>query len=205
MVTCEVVAVQEIGIEVKLAEGEITAFIKRSDLSRDRSEQRPDRFNVGDKVDAAVMSVDKAARRVSVSVKALEIAEEKQAVAQYGSSDSGASLGDIFKAAIKKRDTSDTADAGGADSEDADISEPEAGQPTGAEPQDAEPESGEPKATKLEAAEPKASQPEPAKVAGEDAATKVEASDKGSSKAKPKRKSPTKSTSKSKPKSKSEE
>ena len=103
-VTCNVVAVQENGIEVKIADSELTAFIKRSDLSRDRSEQRPERFNVGDKVDAVVTSADKAARRLSLSIKALEIAEEKQAVAQYGSSDSGASLGDIFKAAIRKRE-----------------------------------------------------------------------------------------------------
>jgi small subunit ribosomal protein S1 len=102
-VTCEVVAVQENGIEVKIADSDITTFIKRSDLSRDRSEQRPERFTVGQKVDAAVLTVDKAARRITVSIKALEIAEEKQAVAQYGSTDSGASLGDIFKAAIKKR------------------------------------------------------------------------------------------------------
>jgi small subunit ribosomal protein S1 len=103
-VTCEVLAVQENGIEVKLADTDITTYIKRSDLSRDRSEQRPERFNVGDKVDAAVTSLDKNTRRVTVSIKALEIAEEKQAVAQYGSSDSGASLGDIFKAAIKKKE-----------------------------------------------------------------------------------------------------
>ena len=103
-VTCEVLAVQDNGIEVKLADTDITTYIKRSDLSRDRSEQRPERFNVGDKVDAAVTSLDKNTRRVTVSIKALEIAEEKQAVAQYGSSDSGASLGDIFKAAIKKKE-----------------------------------------------------------------------------------------------------
>lgn len=103
-VTCEVVAVQENGIEVKIADTEMTTFVKRSDLSRDRSEQRPERFSVGQKVDAAVTTVDKAARRINVSIKQLEISEEKQAVAQYGSSDSGASLGDIFKAAIKKRD-----------------------------------------------------------------------------------------------------
>jgi small subunit ribosomal protein S1 len=96
--------VGEAGIEVKIADSELTAFVKRGDLSRDRSEQRPERYNVGDKVDAAVISVDKAARRIAVSIKALEIAEEKQAVATYGSSDSGASLGDIFKAAIKKRE-----------------------------------------------------------------------------------------------------
>ena len=106
-VTCEVLAVQDGGIEVKLADTDITTFIKRSDLSRDRSEQRPERFNVGDKVDAAVTNVDKNSRRITVSIKALEIAEEKQAVAQYGSSDSGASLGDIFKAAIKKKEGSE--------------------------------------------------------------------------------------------------
>jgi small subunit ribosomal protein S1 len=103
-VTCEVIAVQDNGIEVKIVDTDLTTFIKRSDLSRDRSEQRPERFNVGDKVDAAVTQFDKATRRLSVSIKQLEIAEEKQAVAQYGSSDSGASLGDIFKAAIKKKD-----------------------------------------------------------------------------------------------------
>jgi small subunit ribosomal protein S1 len=102
--TCEVIAVQDNGIEVKLVDTDITTFIKRSDLSRDRSEQRPERFNVGDKVDAAITNIDKSGRRVSVSIKALEIAEEKHAVAQYGSSDSGASLGDIFKAAIKKKE-----------------------------------------------------------------------------------------------------
>jgi small subunit ribosomal protein S1 len=103
-VTCEVTAVQEHGIEVKIVDADITTFIKRSDLSRERSEQRPERFNVGDKVDAAITSIDMKNRRISVSIKSLEIAEEKQAVAQYGSSDSGASLGDIFKAAIKKKD-----------------------------------------------------------------------------------------------------
>jgi small subunit ribosomal protein S1 len=106
-VTCEVIAVQDNGIEVKLVDTDMTTFIKRSDLSRDRSEQRPERFNVGDKVDAAITNIDKNSRRITVSIKALEIAEEKQAVAQYGSSDSGASLGDIFKAAIKKKEGSD--------------------------------------------------------------------------------------------------
>ena len=106
-VTCSVIAVNDGGIEVKVADSDLTSFVKRADLSRERSEQRPERFNVGDKVDAAVLSVDKAARRIAVSIKQLEIAEEKQAVAQFGSSDSGASLGDIFKAAIKKRETTD--------------------------------------------------------------------------------------------------
>jgi small subunit ribosomal protein S1 len=101
-VTCEVVAVKDSGLEVKLVDHDLTSFIRRSDLSRDRSEQRPDRFGVGEKFDAVVTQVDAKARKVGVSIKALEIAEEKEAVAQYGSTDSGASLGDILGAALSK-------------------------------------------------------------------------------------------------------
>ena len=102
-VTCSVTDVNENGLEVSLGEEEegMKAFIRRSDLSRDRAEQRPERFSVGDKIDAQVTSLDKKARKVGLSIKALEIAEEKEAVAQYGSSDSGASLGDILGAALK--------------------------------------------------------------------------------------------------------
>jgi small subunit ribosomal protein S1 len=103
VVTCEVTAVQESGIDVKIVGSDLTSFIKRSDLARDRSEQRAERFAVGDKVDARVTLFDKRARKVSVSIKALEIAEEKEAVAQYGSSDSGATLGDILGSALKQR------------------------------------------------------------------------------------------------------
>ena len=101
-VTCEVLQVKDSGIEAKLLDHDVTTFIRRSDLSRDRSEQRPDRFGVGEKFDAVVTQVDAKARKVSVSIKALEIAEEKEAVAQYGSTDSGASLGDILGAALNK-------------------------------------------------------------------------------------------------------
>ena len=110
IVTCHVLAVQEHGLEVKLADTDMTAFIKRSDLSRDRSEQRPERFSVGDKIDAQVQQIDRATRRVAVSIKAMEIFEEKEAVANYGSSDSGASLGDILGAALKKRGSDDKGD-----------------------------------------------------------------------------------------------
>ena len=103
VVTCEVLAVKENGLEVRIADAEIDTFIKRADLSRDRDEQRPDRFSVGQKVDARVILFDKKSRKVQVSIKALEIAEEKEAVAQYGSSDSGASLGDILGAALKEK------------------------------------------------------------------------------------------------------
>jgi small subunit ribosomal protein S1 len=104
VVTCEVIGIKDGGIEVRLVEQGIETFIKRSDLSRDRDEQRPERFTVGQKVDARVISFDKKTRKLTVSIKALEIAEEKEAVAQYGSTDSGASLGDILGAALKNRE-----------------------------------------------------------------------------------------------------
>ncbi len=104
VVTCEVIDVKDAGIDVKIADTDLTAFIRRSDLSRDRSEQRPERFAKGEKVDARVTNFDKKSRKISLSIKALEIAEEKEAVAQYGSSDSGASLGDILGAALKARE-----------------------------------------------------------------------------------------------------
>jgi small subunit ribosomal protein S1 len=103
VVTCEVTEVKDSGLDVKIADSDLTAFIRRADLSRDRDEQRPEKFSVGDKVDARVTQFDKKTRRVTVSIKALEIAEEKEAVAQYGSSDSGASLGDILGAALKQQ------------------------------------------------------------------------------------------------------
>ncbi|MEL7137603.1 MAG: 30S ribosomal protein S1 [Pseudomonadota bacterium] len=105
VVTCTVSAIEDGGIEVEV-EG-MKAFIRRSDLSRDRSEQRPDRFSIGDRIDARITAIDKAARRLSVSIKAREIAEEKEAVEQYGSSDSGASLGDILGAALKQQQGDD--------------------------------------------------------------------------------------------------
>ena len=100
--TAVVLKVDEAGIEVD-CDG-VKGFIKRSDLSRDRNEQRPERFSEGDKVDAKVVNLDKASRKFNLSIKALELAEEKEAVEQYGSTDSGASLGDILGAALKDQD-----------------------------------------------------------------------------------------------------
>ncbi len=102
VVTCTVSAVNDGGIEVTTSSG-LTGFIRRSDLSRDRGEQRPDRFAVGDKVDAKVTQIDRGGRKVSLSIKAKEIEDEKDAMAQYGSSDSGASLGDILGAAMREK------------------------------------------------------------------------------------------------------
>src|ERR1035438_3423446 len=104
VVTCEVLEVKESGIEVKISGTDFTTFIKRSELARERSDQRAERFAVGEKVDARVIQFDKKARKVQVSIKALEVAEEKEAIAQYGSSDSGATLGDILGTALKQRD-----------------------------------------------------------------------------------------------------
>ena len=81
----------------------LTGFIKKGDLSRERSEQRPDRFAVGEKVDAKVLKVDRSGRNMELSIKQREIDEDKQAMAEYGSSDSGASLGDILGAALQKK------------------------------------------------------------------------------------------------------
>jgi small subunit ribosomal protein S1 len=104
-VTVTVTEITSGGVEVKFGDDEapVTAFIRKSDLSRDRSEQRPERFAVGDRIDAQITNVDKAARRISLSVKALEAAEEKEAIEQFGSSDSGASLGDILGAALREK------------------------------------------------------------------------------------------------------
>ncbi len=99
IITVEVTSIEDGGIEVTY-EG-MKSFIRRSDLSRDRAEQRPERFQVGDKIDVRVTNIDAKTRRLGLSIKAREIAEEKEAVAQYGSSDSGASLGDILGAALK--------------------------------------------------------------------------------------------------------
>jgi small subunit ribosomal protein S1 len=103
VVTCEVMEIKESGLEVKIVGTELTAFIKRADLARERGEQRPERFAVGQKVDARVTAFDRKTHKVSVSIKALEVAEEKEAIAQYGTADSGASLGDILGAALKQR------------------------------------------------------------------------------------------------------
>jgi small subunit ribosomal protein S1 len=103
IVTCEVIEVKEAGIDVKIVGTDLTTFIKRGDLARDRGEQRPERFAAGEKIDARVTVFDKKAHKVSVSIKALEMAEEKEAIAQYGSADAGASLGDILGAALKKK------------------------------------------------------------------------------------------------------
>jgi len=103
-VTCEVLKVEDNGLEVRVAGSDMSAYIKRADLARDRSEQRTERFAVGEKFDAKITLLDTKARKMNVSIKALEISDEKEAVAQYGSSDSGASLGDILGAALRKKD-----------------------------------------------------------------------------------------------------
>ena len=99
----EVKEVKEAGLEVQIVGTELSAFMRRSELARDRNDQQPSRFSVGDKFDARVTQFDRKARRVAVSIKALEIHEEKEAVEQYGSTDSGASLGDILGAALRAR------------------------------------------------------------------------------------------------------
>ena len=102
VVTCEVTEVKDSGIDVKIVGSDLTTFIKRSELARDRGEQRPERFAVGQKVDARILQFDRRTHKVQVSIKALEVAEEKEAIAQYGSSDSGATLGDILGTVLRR-------------------------------------------------------------------------------------------------------
>ncbi|MCA3699857.1 30S ribosomal protein S1 [Brevundimonas sp.] len=105
IVTVTVTAIETGGVEVKFGDdtAPVTSFIRKSDLSRDRNEQRTERFSVGDRVDAMITTVDKATRRISVSIKALEMKDEQEAIEQFGSSDSGASLGDILGAALREK------------------------------------------------------------------------------------------------------
>jgi small subunit ribosomal protein S1 len=102
VVTGTISGITETGVEVTMADN-VPGFIRKSELSRDRSEQRPDRFAVGERVDAKVTAIDRATRRVTLSIKAREVDEEKRAMQEFGSSDSGASLGDILGAAIRRR------------------------------------------------------------------------------------------------------
>ncbi|HEX4112985.1 MAG TPA: 30S ribosomal protein S1 [Stellaceae bacterium] len=106
IVTTAVTAITDGGIEVTVGDG-MPGFIRKSELSRDRAEQRPDRFAVGEKVDAKITAIDKSSRKVTLSIKAREVEEEKKAMAEFGSSDSGASLGDILGAAINRSRTKD--------------------------------------------------------------------------------------------------
>lgn len=107
-VTCTVSKVLETGLEVTVS-GSVPGFIRRSDLSRERSEQRPDRFAEGDRVDAVITNIDRRDHKLTLSIKAQEIKEEKQAMAEFGSSDSGASLGDILGAAMKRAEDENAA------------------------------------------------------------------------------------------------
>jgi small subunit ribosomal protein S1 len=102
VVTCVVTAVQNNGIEVKV-DDVLTGFIRRAELARDKSDQRPDRFALGERVDAKITSIDRAARKLQLTIKGKEVEEDKAAIAEYGTSDSGASLGDILGAAIRRR------------------------------------------------------------------------------------------------------
>ncbi|HQT38676.1 MAG TPA: S1 RNA-binding domain-containing protein, partial [Acidocella sp.] len=102
IVTCIVTAVQANGVEVKV-DDVLTGFIRRAELARDKADQRSERFSVGDSIDAKITAVDRAARKLQLTIKGKEIDEDKSAVAEFGSSDSGASLGDILGAAIRRR------------------------------------------------------------------------------------------------------
>ena len=165
-VTCAVTAITDGGIEVSVdgAHG----FIRKAELSRHRGDQRPERFAVGEKVDARVTSIDQATRRISLSIKALEAQEEKQAMSEYGSSDSGASLGDILGAAIDKAEEKRASEAAEKTGKETDATQ-------AAAPEAAEEDAPEAAA---EAAKPKAKAAATKKTTAKKAATKKAAAPK---------------------------
>ncbi len=162
VMTCTVTQVNDGGIEVSLGDGAI-GFIRKSDLSRERSEQRPDRYAVGEKVDAKITAVDKKTRKISLSIKQLQIAEEKEAMAEYGSTESGASLGDILGAALGKAREEAVAKDTGKDSKPAKAAKAKAEEP--AEADAAEASEGEESEEQQAKAEAKPKKKAPAKKA----------------------------------------
>ena len=103
IVTCTISNISEKGLDVNVGDN-LSGFIKRGDLARERSDQKTERFGVGDKIDAMITNIDKKLKKITLSIKAKEIEEEKKVMEEYGSSDSGASLGDILGAALAKKD-----------------------------------------------------------------------------------------------------
>ncbi|MEE8333251.1 MAG: 30S ribosomal protein S1 [Alphaproteobacteria bacterium] len=162
-VTCTVTKVVDNGLEVTVS-GAVQGFIRRGDLSRERSEQRPDRFAVGDRMDALITNIDRRDHKLTLSIKALETRDEKQAMADFGSSDSGASLGDILGAAMRKAEDSDEDDAEPEVAASADEAEPEA--ETDAPEPEAESDAPEPEA-ESDAPEPEAETDAPSDEAAE--------------------------------------
>ncbi len=153
VVTGKVTKVQDNGIELEIEDG-VVGFIRKSDLSRDRSEQRPDRWAIGEKVDAKITNIDKKDRRMTLSIKAREVEEEKQAMAQFGSSDSGASLGEILGPAMNRAALEQMA---GEESDDEEVEAPEQ---EAVEPEPAE-EAAEPEPEVESEATEEAAEPEP--------------------------------------------
>ncbi len=172
-VTCVVAKIVDGGIEVTVGDG-ISGFIRKSELARERSEQRPDRFAAGEKVDARITNIDSKSRRLTLSIKAREVAEEKKAMAEYGSSDSGASLGDILGAAMSR--AREKVEAKAAEPE---VAESEAAEPEAAAAEEATESEGEAPAA---AEAPAEDAPEPAAAAP--AAKAAEDKPKAKSKAK---------------------
>jgi small subunit ribosomal protein S1 len=162
-VTCSINAVVDGGLEVKVGEG-MSGFIRKGDLSRDRSGQRVERFAPGEKIDAKVMQIDTAGRKLTLSVKALEAAEEKKAMKEYGSSDSGASLGDILGAAFKDKQNSEPEKS----------ASPKKASPKKASPKKASPKKASPKKASPKKAIAKKTVKKTAKKTVKKAATKTE-------------------------------
>ena len=103
IVTGKIINIDEKGLKIELdAKNQIFGFIKRTNLSNDKNENKTDRFALNEKVDSIIISIDNKSRTINLSIKELEIRDEKEALTKYGSSASGASLGDILGSVLKK-------------------------------------------------------------------------------------------------------
>ena len=107
IVTCVVVGINDGGLEVTFGDKNLSGFIKRAELAREKHDQNPEQFAIEEKIDAKIIFIDKKSRKINLSIKASEMEDEKQAIENYGSSDSGATLGDILGTAIKEKQKKD--------------------------------------------------------------------------------------------------
>ena len=102
-ITGKIIEIDEKGLKIELdKEKQIFGFIKRSNLSNDKNENKTERFALNEQVDSIILSIDTKSRSLNLSIKELEIRDEKEALSKYGSSASGASLGDILGSVLKK-------------------------------------------------------------------------------------------------------
>ncbi len=102
VVTCVVDSTSNNGIHVHVGNKNLSILIKKNQLAKEPENARPSRFARGDKIDAMIYELNKDTKKVSLSIKALEERQTKEAIKKYGSTDSGGVLGEILGPLLKK-------------------------------------------------------------------------------------------------------